>query len=202
MLDNNKYQKEYRNRIRDRVFAILGDKCIFCGETDPIVLAIDHIVACGREGRKQTVLIYLEILKAPEKARLQYQLLCRNCNWRKAIRNNERTLQNTDFAYHWEVHQLASQVEKLRNRIDAIQSSLHTTNKHPTPTTNLSEGNTDAQLAQMIYSYKNELLDQNGKLNQRLLRIVFQRKLNITVGHNKAYTIVSMLKYDHPNEFP
>lgn len=65
-----------------------------------------------------------------------------------------------------------------------------------------SQSYTDAQLAKMIYEYKSELVNDKGKLDQRLLRIVFQRKLNIAVGHNKAYTIVSMLKYDHPNEFP
>lgn len=114
------YAKQYREELRDKVYAILGGKCIHCGTTDNRVFSIDHIkgVAVSGEPRKMTVSIYSEILHDPEKAKTKYQLLCRNCNWIKMIEENERHLKNLEFAYRWELDILLKEVADIKNRLD------------------------------------------------------------------------------------
>lgn len=81
-------QKQYLNSIKNKVFKLLGNKCVICGEADPIVLSVDHIIPVGNK-RKLTYSLYFEIVKNSINAKEKYQLLCRNCNWRKRILNNE-----------------------------------------------------------------------------------------------------------------
>ncbi len=79
-------QGSYNNRIRKEIFEHYGNKCSRCGEDDPIVLSIDHVNNDGKEERKKyasTQQIWLKIKR--EKFPANYQLLCRNCNWRKNI---------------------------------------------------------------------------------------------------------------------
>lgn len=65
---------------------LLGGKCVHCGETDPVVLDFDHINDDGALHRQKTkgkpgtnkctnYLVKKDIDK--------FQLLCKNCNWRK-----------------------------------------------------------------------------------------------------------------------
>ena len=60
---------------------------------------------------------------------------------------------------------------------------------------------TDKQLATMIYSLKDKILNSKGILSAKKLRIVFLHDLDIKIGHNRSYTIKELLKMMHPDEF-
>lgn len=82
--------KEWRERRKLKVFAILGGKCVRCGFDDPRALQVDHIN--GQPTRKRLRLkggaVYAWIVKArmPER---YFQLLCANHNWIKRAENGE-----------------------------------------------------------------------------------------------------------------
>lgn len=62
--------------------------CERCGESNFLVLTIDHINNDGQEERKKhsTIQTWRRILKMKKNdARKRYQVLCRNCNWLKRI---------------------------------------------------------------------------------------------------------------------
>ena len=61
---------------------------------------------------------------------------------------------------------------------------------------------TDSQLEKMIYQeLKDKVLDENGEIDARLLRVVLLREKRVKIGYNRAYTIKKLLEYDYPNEF-
>lgn len=83
------YAAKTRDNLRNETFEAYGGKCKHCGESDPIVLCIDHIFddaaveielygANARGGTKQ----YGRLKKAgwPQD---RFQLLCYNCNAKK-----------------------------------------------------------------------------------------------------------------------
>jgi hypothetical protein len=54
----------------------------------------------------------------------------------------------------------------------------------------------------MIYQeLKDKVLDENGEIDARLLRVVLLREKRVKIGYNRAYTIKKLLEYDYPNEF-
>lgn len=79
------YHKKRYDRIREEIFHHYGNECAWCGIKDQIVLSIDHINDDGAKQRKmmQNGLFYrwLKRENFPE----GYQILCRNCNWRKRM---------------------------------------------------------------------------------------------------------------------
>lgn len=80
-----KYARKWREKNREAIFSIYGGKCNSCGESDPIVLDVDHVQDDGAAHRAEKgfgQLLMKDILNAgycPER----FQLLCKNCNWRK-----------------------------------------------------------------------------------------------------------------------
>lgn len=82
-----KYQREYRQKIREKILEVYGKKCQCCGENHQEFLTIDHINGGGREHRKHigTLHAYKEIIR--ENNHDKYRVLCMNCNW--AIRFNK-----------------------------------------------------------------------------------------------------------------
>ena len=177
------YQKERKDEMQKKVYALLGKHCVNCGESDPIVLSLDHIEPVGKN-RRNTIQNYYEILSMPEKAKEKYQLLCRNCNWRKLILNNERKLKTTVFAYKWEIDLLHAKIKMLESRLNNNKSSI----------VQSSSLKTEFEIAKKLVQYKKKLLDHNGKINATDMRILLKRDLGITVGHNKAYTIKHILE--------
>jgi len=86
--------RNYCRRIKERAFAVLGDRCECCGETEPRFLQIDHVNNDGaahrralgmrRHGREPKAIMgafYREVARGKTDG---LQLLCANCNWGKA----------------------------------------------------------------------------------------------------------------------
>lgn len=81
------YAQEYRLRIRCNCFSAYGEACVICGETERVVLGVDHINGNGAEHRraigraKKDIYGWLHKNDYPE----GFQTLCMNCNWAKGF---------------------------------------------------------------------------------------------------------------------
>lgn len=82
--------KEYREQLKARVRAKLGEACKHCGFSDIRALQIDHVFGGGNAERKKfgsaQPKLYKRVLADTEG---KYQLLCANCNWIKRYENKE-----------------------------------------------------------------------------------------------------------------
>jgi len=88
-----RYSRLYHDK-RNKIFELLGNKCIRCGFTDKRALQIDHKNGHGYEekrefgsGRKYLQHVLKSILNGEDK----YQLLCANCNWIKRYERKEHS---------------------------------------------------------------------------------------------------------------
>jgi hypothetical protein len=80
----DEYSNNWRMTKRLEFIVTAGGKCICCGETDPIVLDFDHINDDGAEHRKETKRANIVNIFSKEGVDIsKFQLLCKNCNWRK-----------------------------------------------------------------------------------------------------------------------
>jgi hypothetical protein len=88
VLNSNRSRYQIRKHL---VFQLLGNKCVGCGETDARVLDLDHVENDGNKRRKEQkgtspYYVHRDILQ--NKNQKAYQLLCRNCNWKKRLVND------------------------------------------------------------------------------------------------------------------
>lgn len=88
------YASAWRAKRRIELITALGGACVHCGEPDADVLDFDHInddgAAHRRETKRRNVVDLLSV--CPEDV-VKYQLLCKNCNWRKELaRRRQRAL--------------------------------------------------------------------------------------------------------------
>lgn len=79
---------------RDRIFEILGKKCVRCGFDDRRALQIDHVGGGGNIERRYLTSRGSNYLKfvledITENQDKNYQILCANCNWIKRAENKE-----------------------------------------------------------------------------------------------------------------
>jgi len=68
---------------RQELFELLGNKCIGCGETDPIFFQVDHINNDASTDVVKCSVRLRDYLAEPHR----FQLLCANCNHAKRMNN-------------------------------------------------------------------------------------------------------------------
>jgi len=89
------YKKNWRKSKREEIISLLGSKCIKCGNSEKEVLQIDHIKGGGTKlFKKYGTELYSKILREIKNGSKDYQLLCGNCNIKKAIERGERSSWN------------------------------------------------------------------------------------------------------------
>jgi hypothetical protein len=98
----NYYYGEYREKIRMEMVEGYGGKCLHCGESDQIVLVLDHINNDGSVDRKLDSAsggfkLYARLRKEgwPKE---KYQLLCHNCNFKKEYRRRKDAISLSETA--------------------------------------------------------------------------------------------------------
>ena len=85
----------YRKNLRIKIIKHLGGECIICGERDMDVLERDHPENDGYKNRSKNGYKKWEsveqIFKGIKNKTLEksFQILCRNCNWKKHLYNME-----------------------------------------------------------------------------------------------------------------
>ena len=85
--------RKYNYKIRLRVLALLGNKCIQCGFSDWRALQVDHINGRGsKENKISKGMLNNRLFKEISTGITKYQLLCANCNWIKRYENKEMYL--------------------------------------------------------------------------------------------------------------
>ena len=82
-------RKTNTKRNRARMFKLMGNACVCCGERDPLFFQIDHIHNdadySGLNSNNARSIQLHQYLAEPER----YQLLCANCNYAKRMNNGE-----------------------------------------------------------------------------------------------------------------
>ncbi len=79
--ENTKLRRKQSNRrIRERLFAGYGGKCVCCGETKFEFLALDHVNGGGRQERKTMSTQQIALRAIREGFPPEYRVLCHNCN--------------------------------------------------------------------------------------------------------------------------
>jgi hypothetical protein len=73
-------QKQSNKRIRERLFAGYGGKCVCCGETKFEFLALDHVNGGGRKERKTMSTQQIALRAIRQNFPTDYRVLCHNCN--------------------------------------------------------------------------------------------------------------------------
>ena len=77
---NKESWKRYWFRTQNRVVDLLGGECLWCKESNPIFLTIDHINNDGQLHRlKGANRVYLDII-ADNNRKEKYRILCYSCN--------------------------------------------------------------------------------------------------------------------------
>jgi hypothetical protein len=84
------YSNGWREQRRNEFIKEAGGKCVECGIDDPIVLDFDHVNDDGAAHRKQTKRTnVVNILVKSGFDSSKFQLLCKNCNWKKEYRRRK-----------------------------------------------------------------------------------------------------------------
>lgn len=82
--------RNYYKSIKDKIFLLLGGKCVKCGFSDMRALQIDHVNGGGNmESRELRWSKYKVILEKVSGGSCDYQILCANCNWIKRAERGE-----------------------------------------------------------------------------------------------------------------
>lgn len=83
---HNANYRRFHAKLKKEVFEAYGNKCTLCGYSNQDCLVIDHTHNDGNIERKNSNRNDLWIrLRRENYPKDRYQLLCRNCNWKKFI---------------------------------------------------------------------------------------------------------------------
>jgi len=80
------YANDWRKRCRAELIEKFGSKCSACGESDLDVLEFDHVHDDGH--LESGCNIIFSVKRNPSR----FQLLCKNCNWRKELKRRRHAL--------------------------------------------------------------------------------------------------------------
>lgn len=85
------YSRNRRERLREEILLLLGNKCAICGFDDSRALQIDHKLGngAGHRRKKAYLTYYGEILNEIKAGSKDYQILCANHNWIKRVELGE-----------------------------------------------------------------------------------------------------------------
>jgi hypothetical protein len=92
-----KYRLRKQAENREKIYAAYGNKCVCCGEDNPLFLTVDHVNSDGyleRKNKKYTSGSQFYSLIVKQNFPDKYQLLCYNCNMGRA--------RNNGICPHWE----------------------------------------------------------------------------------------------------
>lgn len=91
---NDTYTRQWKLNERLRLIEEFGGMCTACGERDSIVLDFDHINNDGYLDKRKTkgTDIIFSVKREPER----FQLLCKNCNWRKEYWRRKDAVKNKE----------------------------------------------------------------------------------------------------------
>jgi hypothetical protein len=59
----------------------------------------------------------------------------------------------------------------------------------------------EQEIENLAYQHKDEILNPNGRIDPKKMRLILWEKHRVKIGHNKAYTIKAALEFHHDNEF-
>jgi len=95
------YMRRVRRELREHLIDVLGARCAGCGTTDRRVLQIDHIKNGGAQHRKTfggvgNYQYYRDMEKRIQSGSKEFQLLCANCNYIKAIEYHKEKMMIED----------------------------------------------------------------------------------------------------------
>lgn len=87
----NDRSNKHRRKLRLETLEKYGGKCVNCGIDDKDVLDIDHIFNDGSLDRKNNLFAYnlYRELKKKGFPKDRYQILCKNCNWKKELQRRK-----------------------------------------------------------------------------------------------------------------
>ena len=93
-----KYYSDYREKLKRETIAAYGGKCVVCGETDFVVLVLDHIHDDAKQDRNENkhnggYKMY-QYLKRENWPKGKHQVLCHNCNFRKEYFRRKDAVKN------------------------------------------------------------------------------------------------------------
>lgn len=76
-----RHSRESKQRLKNRLFEVYGDKCVLCGFDDKRALTLDHVKNNGAEERKELSErgVYRRALEHQNKG--DYRILCMNCQF-------------------------------------------------------------------------------------------------------------------------
>jgi len=85
------YGKKQYDLRKEKIYSILGEKCVKCGYSDIRALQIDHVNGGGNTHRRALGWKYFKTLSemSQDDLRKDFQILCANCNMIKKAENNE-----------------------------------------------------------------------------------------------------------------